>query len=156
MWGIWRAHNSILYEHNVLAHAQGALNAFISLVSSMVDPVVNICSNFELNERDHHADKLKRPQKGWYKLNSVVNVKKQQGLVDYRGVIRNHEGLVMVTAVDQGIFYDDVDMVEAEALRFGIQLARETGLSPLLIFNAYWFQNKISEFVMSQEIVIKQ
>lgn len=39
----------------------------------------------------------------------------------------------MAVGIHQGIFYDDVDITEVEALRFGIQLARETRLSPLVV-----------------------
>lgn len=51
----------------------------------------------------------------------------------YGAVIRNHIGLVMAAGLIRGFFYDDVDTDEAEALRFSIQLARETGLSPLIV-----------------------
>ena len=51
----------------------------------------------------------------------------------YGTVIRNSNGQVMVVGVDQGVFSDDVDIVEADALRFGIRLVSETSLSPLMV-----------------------
>lgn len=54
-------------------------------------------------------------------------MKTQQWLVGYGAVIRNHIGLVMAAGLIRGFFYDDVDLAEAEALRFSIRLARETG-----------------------------
>lgn len=41
------------------------------------------------------------------------------GKVSYGAIIRNHEGLVMLTGADFG-YSDDVVVAEAEALRFGI------------------------------------
>lgn len=51
----------------------------------------------------------------------------------YGAVVRNHDGLVMTAGMAQGVFSDDVDLAEAEALCFGLEMAKEIGLSPLII-----------------------
>lgn len=67
------------------------------------------------------------------KLNCDMDVNAKRGMVSYGFVIRNHEGLVMLTGADIGVYSDDVNVTRAEALNFGLRLAREAGLSPLII-----------------------
>lgn len=60
-------------------------------------------------------------------------------MVSYGAVICNHEGLVMLLGADVDVYFDDVNVVEEEALCFGLRLARKTGLSPLIIeFNSLY------------------
>ena len=73
------------------------------------------------------------PQLGWFKLNTNVAVDVQNGKVSYGAGIRNHEGLVMLAETNFGNYCEDVAIAEAEAICFGIQLAKETGLFPLMI-----------------------
>ena len=73
------------------------------------------------------------PQLGWFKLNTNVAMDIQNGKVSYRTVIRNHEWLIMLAETNFGNYCEDVAIVEAEAIRFDIRLAKETGLSPLMI-----------------------
>ena len=73
------------------------------------------------------------PQLGWFKLNTNVAMDIQNGKVSYGVVIRNHEVLVMLAGTDFGNYSEDVAITKAEAIRFGILLAKETGLSPLMI-----------------------
>ncbi|KAH9751062.1 putative reverse transcriptase/RNA-dependent DNA polymerase [Citrus sinensis] len=64
------------------------------------------------------------PQLGWFKLNTDMAVDVQNGKVSYGAVIRNHEGLVMLAGTDFGNYCEDVAIAEAEAIRFGIRLAK--------------------------------
>lgn len=48
-------------------------------------------------------------------------------------MIQNHEGLIMLTWVGISVYFDDGNVAEAEALCFGLRLAREVGVSPLVI-----------------------
>lgn len=40
---------------------------------------------------------------------------------------------MMVVGIAQGVFSDDVDVAEAEALCFGLRLVRKIGLSLLMV-----------------------
>lgn len=53
----------------------------------------------------------------------------------YGAVIRNHEGLIMLAGAKIGLFSVDVDVdiANAKTLHFGIPLARDVGLSLLII-----------------------
>lgn len=70
---------------------------------------------------------------GLFKFNCDVAVNAQQGMVSYGTVIQNHEGLVLLSGADIGVYFDDVNFAEVEALCFGFSLAREAGLSLLII-----------------------
>lgn len=54
-----------------------------------------------------------------------VAVDKVNGRVGYGVVMRNSDGHVIAVGAYQGVFSDNVDIAEAEAFRFGVQLASE-------------------------------
>ena len=46
----------------------------------------------------------------------------------------------MLAGIDIRVYSNDVNVAEAEALHFGLQLAREAGFSPLMFVDArFWF-----------------
>ena len=93
----------------------------------------SVGGSFEQSNDVLSIEKWGVPPAGWYKLNVDAAVDKENGKVGYGAVIRNSSGQVMAVGVDQGVFSDDVDIAEAEALPFGIRLASETSLSPLMV-----------------------
>lgn len=48
-------------------------------------------------------------------------------------LICSHEGLVMLARTDIGVCSDGMNVAEAKALRFGLSLAKQVGLSLLII-----------------------
>ena len=96
------------------------------------DYVLSVGGIFEQSNDVLSIEKWEVPPVDWYKLNVDAVVDKENGKVGYCDVIRNSSGQVMAVGVDQGVFSDDVDIAEAEALPFGIRLASETSLSPLI------------------------
>lgn len=86
------------------------------------------------------------PLVGCFKLNIDATVNIQHGIVGYAAVAWNHEGLVMVTAVDIGVYSNYVDAM-AEVLYFGLLLSRKIGLSLLIIeLDSLW----VIQFVLGQ------
>lgn len=97
------------------------------------------------------------PLVGCFKLNidATVNIQHgivvntQHGIVGYASVAWNHEGLVMVTAVDVGVYSNYVDAM-AEVLYFGLLLSRKIGLSLLIIeLDSLW----VIQFVLEKVLV---
>ncbi|KAH9745904.1 transmembrane 9 superfamily member 2 [Citrus sinensis] len=77
---------------------------------------------------------------GLFKLNCDATVNVQYGMVSYGTVICNRESLLMLAGIDIRVYSNDVNVAEAEALHFGLQLAREAGFSPLMFVDArFWF-----------------
>ncbi len=141
LWGIWEARNKWLYENikmvpsHVVERVKGLFQSFVCMHS--------ISEDSEHSNGDISVERWEMPPVGWYKLNVDVVVDKVNGTVGYGAVIRNSDGVVMAVGVDQGIFSDDVDIAEAEALRFGIRLASEISLSPLVELDSL----RVTQFV---------
>ena len=131
LWGIWEARNRCLYARvkikssHIVARVEGLFQSF--------DFVQSVYRSFEQSNDVLSIEKWEVPPAGWYKLNVDAVVDKENGKVGYGAVICNSNGHVMFVGVDQGVFSDDVDIAEAEALRFSILLASETSLSPLMV-----------------------
>ena len=85
-----------------------------------LDSLQFVGGSFEQSNDVLSTEKWEVPLAGWYKLNVDVAVDNENGKVGYGAVICNSSGQVMAVGVDQGVFSDDVDIVEAEALCFGI------------------------------------
>ena len=126
MWGIWRARNRILYDG-----AKPSPNCVVASAQRIWDSCVRRnCRNINTMCIVQDVVIWEPPQLGWFKLNTEVAVDVQNGKVSYGAGIRNHEGLVMLAETNFGNYCEDVAIAEAEAINFGIQLAKETGLFP--------------------------
>lgn len=73
------------------------------------------------------------PPQRFFKVNvdAAINRDKHQGVLGV--VIRDQEGNVAAAAIKQIIFNGDVALVEAAAVKLGIQVAIDAGLTPLTI-----------------------
>lgn len=76
----------------------------------------------------------KLPLEGWFKLSVDVAVDATRGLFGPGVVVCNYLGKVMVSEVHKCNDVDDVDFSKVETFHFGLQLATEIGLSPLLVY----------------------
>ena len=113
------------WSQSICRRAEGILDYFGRHGISSVD-----CN---LSSDRHESVKWEPLSTVWMKLNVDAAVGANKDVVGYVVVVRNHHGLVMAAGMAQGVFSDDVDLAEAEALCFGLQMAKEIGLSPLII-----------------------
>ena len=60
------------------------------------------------------------PVHGRFRLNKDTAVDVKLGRVGYAAAVRNHDGLVMASGIDYGLYLDDIVIVEAEPIHFGI------------------------------------
>lgn len=75
----------------------------------------------------------KHPPEGWFKVNVDAAVKKEQQRTGLGIVIKNSEGKVTATAMKPTKFIGKVDFAEAEATRFGLEIAENVRYFPLII-----------------------
>lgn len=92
----------------ICAKDQGILESF---GSSNVTTVY-----FNLRSVGHDSVHRQLPPVDWMKLNVDAAKDANRCVVGYSAAVRNHEGLVMVAGIAEGVFFDDVDVTEVEAL----------------------------------------
>ena len=73
------------------------------------------------------------PTEGWFKVNIDAAVKMEQQRTGLGIVIRNSEGKVMAAAMKPTKFIGNVDFADAEATRFGLEIAKNVGCFPLIM-----------------------
>ncbi|XP_024033543.1 uncharacterized protein LOC112095669 [Citrus clementina] len=73
------------------------------------------------------------PPTGWFKVNVDAAVKIDNQRVGLGIVIRNSEGKLITAAIKPSKWLDRMDYAEAEATRFGLEVAEIAGCLPLII-----------------------
>ncbi|KAJ4713163.1 Ribonuclease H-like domain containing protein [Melia azedarach] len=73
------------------------------------------------------------PPDKWFKLNVDASIDEKKRLVGLGMVIRDSKGEIMAAAGKRTEFYGDVELAKVEAIRFGVQIATESGLVPMII-----------------------
>lgn len=86
----------------------------------------------------------------WFNLNTDSSMVVQHGIVAYGAVVWNNKGSVMMAGGDVGVYFDDVNIPEAEASRFGLWIASEIGLSLLIVKSN---SLRITQFVLGHRSI---
>lgn len=73
------------------------------------------------------------PPDGRFKLNVDVVVKELENKVGIGAIVKNSSGTLMAATIKTTSFKGEVELAEAEALMFGIEIAKDARLSPLII-----------------------
>ena len=73
------------------------------------------------------------PPAGWFKVNVDAAVKIDNQRVGLGIVIRNSEGKLITAAIKPSKWLDRMDYAEAEATRFGLEVAEIAGCLPLIV-----------------------
>lgn len=94
---------AIACSFSVTSCAQGLYDAFCQQSSTCADVSFPIASPMFWEP----------PHVSWFKLNCDVAVNAQQGMGSYGVVTRNHEGLVMLSGADIGVYSNDFNVAEA-------------------------------------------
>ncbi|XP_024042628.1 uncharacterized protein LOC112099434 [Citrus clementina] len=130
-WTIWTARNKLIFEAKKpgyqmsVATAEALLEAY-----QRVKPSGLICG----------ADKEKKtakawlpPPPSWFKVNVDAAIRKEKNLSGLGAVIRDATGNIIAAAVKTTRFHGNVSYAEAEAVRWGLQVAVDAGLTSLII-----------------------
>lgn len=86
--------------------------------------------SYQSSESQKH---WKCPPAGWFKVNVDAAIKLDQQRVGLGIVIRNSEGKLIAAALKPTKWLDKVDYAEAEATKFGLEVAENAGCSPLIV-----------------------
>ncbi|KAH9649685.1 putative reverse transcriptase/RNA-dependent DNA polymerase [Citrus sinensis] len=120
-WEIWHARNKLIFE--------GKRVSPMSLIAKAQAAV-------EVYQRVHGKDKQDQwcpPPVGYYKVNVDAAVHTEQQLTGLGVVIRNPQGQVIVAVVKSTKFQDNVTAAEAEAVKWGLEIALEARLAAVII-----------------------
>ena len=75
----------------------------------------------------------KHPPEGWFKVNVDAAVGVEQQRAGLGIVIRNSGGKFIVVAMKPSKFIGKIDFAEAEAIQWGLQIAKEAAAASLIV-----------------------
>lgn len=130
-WMIWFARNKFIFEGKKLeprilvAKAESILEAYQRVRKAESAKVSS--------DRRANKQRWKPPPENVIKLNvdAVINNKNQ--VTGLRAVIRNSDGLVRAAGIKQAQLREVVSFVEAEAIQWGLQVAKKVAISSLIV-----------------------
>ena len=73
------------------------------------------------------------PQNGYAKVNVDAATNSELNLAGLGAIIRDENGKVIVAAIKVSKFFGDVSFAEAEAIEWGMQIARDTNVRTLIV-----------------------
>ena len=79
------------------------------------------------------AKQWKPPPKNWYKVNVDAAIDHQSQRAGLGVVIRNDKGDVVAAAIKPSSFNRDVPFTEAEAIEWGMQVAKKAGITAVIL-----------------------
>ena len=85
------------------------------------------------NQRSLMLKAWNPPQKGFFKVNADAATNSEKQIAGLGAVIRDEVGNVIAAAVKVSKFYGDVCLAEAEAIEWGLQVARNACIESLIV-----------------------
>ena len=131
MWAIWHARNEFHFSKS------------ISDPSSVLAKAEAMCSSYQRisfqeetaagSSSEPTVTWWKPPPENWFKLNvdAATNAGKERAGLG--AIVRNWKGEIMAAGIQSTDFHGDVEYAEAEAIYFGIKMAIDAGLVPLMV-----------------------
>ena len=127
-WSIWHSRNLFIFksrkEDSQLSVA-GA-EAIVQFYKRIQMPQMQAISDQSSASQKH----WKCPPAGWFKMNVDAAIKINQQRVGLGIVIRNSEGKLIAAALKPKKWLDKVDYAEAEATKYGLEVAENAGCLP--------------------------
>ena len=131
MWAIWHARNefhfnkSISDPSSVLAKAEAMCNSY-QRISFQEETAAR-------SRSESTVTGWKPPPENWFKLNvdAATNAGKERAGLG--AIVRNWKGEIMAAGIQSTNFHGDLEYAEAEAIYFGIKMAIDAGLVPLMV-----------------------
>ena len=73
------------------------------------------------------------PAPGWFKVNVDATIMEHQNKEGLGVVVRNSEGKCTAVAIKPAEFHGSIAFAEAEATKFGLEIAEQAGCLPLIV-----------------------
>ncbi|XP_021643808.2 uncharacterized protein LOC110637782 isoform X1 [Hevea brasiliensis] len=127
-WGIWKARHQLIFL-NLHFNALRIITSCISLRNEYLDVA---CTSHSDHQEVNTTTNWSFPSPQCYNLNTDASVS-SLGVVGLRAVIRNDKGEVMVASVKSIFANWDPTLAEIHAIKFGLDLAIQTGFSNLQV-----------------------
>lgn len=84
-------------------------------------------------DRRANQQRWKPPLENVLKLNVDAAINNKDQVTGLRAVIRNSDGLVIVAGIKQAQLREGVSFTEAEAIQWGLQVAKKAAISSLIM-----------------------
>ena len=130
-WMIWFAMNNFIFEGKKLwprisvAKAESVLEAYQRVRKA---ESVKVSSYRRANQQ-----RWKPPPENVIKLNVDAAINNKDQVTGLGAVIRNSDGLVIVAGIKQAQLREGVSLVEAEAIQWGLHVAKKAAISSLIV-----------------------
>lgn len=131
LWSIWNARNRALFEREdedpwrTVANAEAILNPYFKVHSKE-----NGIESLLVRER---KEDWSAPLDGWLKLNVDAAIEATKKVARLGMVVRKSKGEIKAATVGRSRFHGDVEQAKAEAMKFGLEIAKDSGLFPLIV-----------------------
>ncbi|KAH9650223.1 putative reverse transcriptase/RNA-dependent DNA polymerase [Citrus sinensis] len=130
-WATWNARNHFLFKKE-------KLDALISVAKA--EGVVDAYRKFKRPEQQQldtstmeKPKQWKPPPENWCKVNVDAATDHQSQRAGLGVVIRNDKGDVVAAAIKPSSFNGDVPFAEAEAIKWGMQVAKRAGINAVIL-----------------------
>ncbi|KAH9707734.1 RNase H domain-containing protein [Citrus sinensis] len=130
-WSIWHSRNLFLFKNK-----KEDPQLSVAAAEAMVQSYSRIqMPQMQGNSQQSTANQKqwKHPPEGWFKVNVDAAVRVEQQRIGMGIVIRNSRGKVIAAAIKPSKFIGKVDFAEAEAIRFGLEIAENVRCFPLIV-----------------------
>ena len=130
-WAIWHERNLFIFENKKedsqlsAAKAEAVVHSYKKI---QLPPLQT-----SLEKKSIATSNWQSPLPGYFKVNVDASVVVEQRRVGLGAVIRDARGKVIAAAMKPSCFQQEVAYAEAEAARFGVEIAEKVGSWPLII-----------------------
>ncbi|KAL9440996.1 hypothetical protein AB3S75_019634 [Citrus x aurantiifolia] len=130
-WSIWHSRNLFIFKNKKedFQLSVARAEAIVQSYKRIQMPQLQAISYQNLASHKH----WKCLPAGWFKVNVDAAIKIDNQRVGLGIVIRNSEGKLITAAIKPTKWLDSVDYAEAEATRFGLEVAESAGCLPLIV-----------------------
>ncbi|KAK9208996.1 hypothetical protein WN944_001357 [Citrus x changshan-huyou] len=131
LWMIWNARNKWIFKkvkespQVIVSKAEAVLEAFRR---TQIPAATHIGK-----QSSPMLTAWNPPQKGFYKVNVDATTNSEKQIAGLGAVIRDENGNVIAAAIKVSKFYGDVCFAEAEAVEWGLQVARNASIESLIV-----------------------
>ncbi|KAH9719688.1 reverse transcriptase domain-containing protein [Citrus sinensis] len=130
-WSIWHARNLFLFEGK-------KVDPLVSMAKA--EAVLDSYKRVKIPSSSHLESKItvkqqrwKPPPQGWIKINVDAATKIEKQVAGLGIVLRDFNGSVVAAAVKPSKFYGDIIFAEAEAVEWGLQVARSITMASIIV-----------------------